>query len=119
MQGWQQFRIPIPSSVGDSQLFSRRARRNVRSEAGRQISELPEDGAIRLNGIHVSLAGSCYHPTPYCPLLMAGQKKARGRGHIVTRIVCVSMNEARERRRTPCRGCVSSRPDPGARGKSR
>jgi hypothetical protein len=34
-----------------------------------------------------------------CPLLKAGQVKASERGHIVTRIVCVSMTEAKERRR--------------------
>jgi len=56
--------------------------------------------------VFISGAGSCYHATPYCPLLKAGQEKAAERGHIVTKIVCVSMREAKERRRAACRGCV-------------
>jgi hypothetical protein len=46
--------------------------------------------------VFISMAGSCYHATPYCPLLKAGQLKAAERGQVVTRIVCVSMTEARE-----------------------
>ena len=44
--------------------------------------------------VFISLAGSCYHATPYCPLLKASQEKAAERGHVVTRIACISMNEA-------------------------
>jgi len=56
--------------------------------------------------VFISLAGSAYHATPYCPLLKVGQAKAAERGHAVTRIVCVSMREARDRRRNACQGCV-------------
>jgi hypothetical protein len=55
--------------------------------------------------VFISRAGSCYHATPYRPLLTAGQEKTAERGHFVTKIVCTSMNEARERRKTwhdPC-----------------
>ena len=31
--------------------------------------------------VFISLAGSCYHATPYCPLLKAGWAKAAERGH--------------------------------------
>jgi len=54
--------------------------------------------------VFISGAGSCYHATPYCPLLKTGQAKAAERGYIVTRIVCISMNDATERRRKACRG---------------
>jgi hypothetical protein len=40
--------------------------------------------------------------TPHCSLLKAGQRKAVERGQVVTRIVCVSMTEATERRRKAC-----------------
>ena len=40
-------------------------------------------------------------------LLRAGQAKAAERGHVVTRVVCISMREARERRRRACRGYVA------------
>jgi hypothetical protein len=58
----------------------------------------------RLQAVRVliSLAGSACHATPYCPLLKASHEKAAERGPNVTRIVCISMNEARERRRKAC-----------------
>jgi hypothetical protein len=59
--------------------------------------------------VFISGAGCAYHTTPYCPLLKAGQEKAAERGHVVTNLVCVSMNEAKERRRKACRGCVPQR----------
>jgi len=40
------------------------------------------------------------------PALKAGQRKASERGHIVTRIVCVSMIEAKECRRPHAGGCA-------------
>jgi len=49
--------------------------------------------------VFISGAGTCYHATPYCPILKAGQMKALERGHVGTRIVYVSMIEAKERRR--------------------
>jgi len=36
-------------------------------------------------------------------MLKAGHEKARERGLIVTKVVCISMREAQERRRTACR----------------
>jgi len=56
--------------------------------------------------VFISGAGNCYDTTPYCRLLKAGQKKAAERGHVVTKVVCVSMIEAHERRRAACCGCV-------------
>ena len=33
--------------------------------------------------VFISRAGSCYHATPYCPLLKAGQAKAAERDHVL------------------------------------
>ena len=56
--------------------------------------------------VFITGAGSAYHETPFCSLLKAGQEKALERGHIVTKIRCVPIGEAEERRRRPCPGCV-------------
>jgi len=44
--------------------------------------------------VFISRAAADVHATPYCPLLKGGQEKASDRGHIVTRVVCVSMIHA-------------------------
>jgi hypothetical protein len=87
---------------------------------GRRVIRLPElesalargAGLRREEGVwsrvFISGAGRCYHATPLCSLLKWGQGKERGR--VVTKIVCVSMAEARERGRKACHGCV---PRPG------
>ena len=85
---------------------------------GRRVIRLPElesalarrDGLRREEGVwsrvFISGAGRSYHATPLCPLLKWGQGQAAERGHVMTKIVCVSMDEARERGRSACRGCI-------------
>ena len=57
--------------------------------------------------VFISGEGHAYHRTPFCPLLMAGQMKSRERGHVVRPIKCLPRLEAKERRRTPCQGCLA------------
>ena len=54
--------------------------------------------------VYVSGSGHAYHKSPFCPLLMMGQKKSAVSGHVGRKVRIIALREAEELDRRACRG---------------